>query len=143
MAQNLDHLISIILNKSEQFEVKAMAISELRDLTTRQLHCLEKIADLNNPTSSELAVSLGITKPSVTAIIEKLAEKDYVEKVKSDGDRRMANIHLTKKGMKASKWHDDIHRDFASLLARDLSGEELFQLEKLLGKIVDRMSYIS
>lgn len=139
MPQNLDHLFSIIFNKSEQFEEKAMINSEIRDLTIRQLHCLETIAILSNPTPSELAAKLLITKPSVTAIIDKLVEKDYVEKVKSDEDRRIAHIHLTKKGVKASEWHEEIHRDFASLLVRDLSGEELYQLERILNKVITRL----
>ena len=140
MRKNLEELIGIILNRSEQFEESAMASSDIRELTVRQLHCLETIHTLDNPSPSELAKELHITKPSATVMIDKLVGKDYVEKVKSDADRRIAHIHLTKKGIKASLWHQEIHRDFASLLFRDLSGEEIYQLEKILTKAINRLT---
>jgi DNA-binding MarR family transcriptional regulator len=139
MQHNLEHLIGVLLSRSEQFEQAAMTNAKNRDLTVRQLHCLETIHILQHPTPSELARALKISKPSATVMIDKLVEKDYVEKVKTDEDRRIAHIHLTKKGIKASQWHDEVHQDFAALLLRDLSGEEIFQLEKILAKALKRV----
>jgi DNA-binding MarR family transcriptional regulator len=139
MPHSLENLIGILLNKSEQFEDAAMANSKNRDLTLRQLHCLETIHLLQHPTPTELARALKISKPSATVMIDKLVGKDYVEKVKADEDRRVAHIHLTKKGIKASQWHDEVHHDFAALLVRDLSGEEIFQMEKILSKALKRL----
>jgi len=94
MEHNLEELIDIILSKSEQLEDELKRQSDLKGLTVKQLHCIQLIEEYHNPTLTELAANLGITKPSVTVLIEKLVDKGFVIKVKSDTDRRSAHLHL-------------------------------------------------
>jgi DNA-binding MarR family transcriptional regulator len=140
MNQNHERLIIAILKKSEQFKDSAMVKSKVSDLTTRQLHCLEIIHGLKHPTPSALARAMNISRPSATTMIDKLVGKTYVEKVKSDRDRRVAHVHLTRKGLRASQWDEEIYRDFATYLIKDLSGEEIYQLEKMLSKALMKFS---
>ncbi|MBN1822212.1 MAG: MarR family transcriptional regulator [Prolixibacteraceae bacterium] len=136
MEYKLEELIDIILSKSEQLEDELKKQSDLKDLTIKQLHCIQLIEQFHNPTLSELAKKLKITKPSTTSIIDKLDEKGYVKKVKSDIDRRSAHIHLTEKGEIASRLHTEVHTKFAKLLTKSLVDSEKEILIVLLNKAV-------
>ena len=136
MEYKLEELIDIILSKSEQLEDQIKTQSDIRDLTIKQLHCIHLIEKFHNPTLTELAKELKITKPSTTAIIEKLENKGYVQKVKSDTDRRSAHLHLTDKGEKAGRIHTKVHNRFAKLLTQNLVNSEKEILIVLLNKAV-------
>lgn len=133
---SIEDLINIILSKSEQLEEKIKQESDLKTLTIRQLHCIELIHELENPTLSELTEKLQITKPSTSVMLERLEENGYVRRVKSDSDKRSAHVHLTKKGDTAAHLHVDLHKKFAQLLTRDLTVSEKDILIVLLNKAV-------
>jgi len=66
-------------------------------LTTVETFCMEIIHSLGNPTISEFAHVVGISGPNAAAKVSSLIKKGYVEKVRSETDRRTYHIHPTKK----------------------------------------------
>ena len=134
---NLQDLIHTMLKKSEQIEEDIVQNSILNELTYRQLNCVEIIYENKNPTITELSEKLGITKPSTTVLIDKLEEKGFVIKVKSDSDRRSAHIHLSDKGECAVKLHKEIHRKISDILSENLTGSEKDILVVLLDKALN------
>jgi DNA-binding MarR family transcriptional regulator len=56
-----------------------------------------------NPTSSQLAYYLGVTKPAVTQIISSLVDSGLVKRETSSRDRRGFRIRLTPKGARLRK----------------------------------------
>ena len=106
------------------------------DLSLRQITYLDAIHHLENPTPSELARRLQISKPSVTAAIDRLTEAGYIRKVQSDEDRRSYHLHLTEKGQRFADVHDQIHRTLAGYLTGGLDESEVQQLHTLAQKIL-------
>ncbi len=133
---SIEELINIILSKSEQMEEIAKQNSDLKNLTQKQMHCIELIHSLENPTLSELTKKLKITKASTSVMLDRLEENGYVIKVQSDNDRRSAHVHLTEKGDIAAHLHVDVHSQFASLLTKKLTESEKDILIVLLNKAV-------
>ena len=133
---SIEELINIILSKSEHLEEIIKQETDLKDLTVKQLHCIELIHDMKNPTSSELTQKLRITKPSTSVMLDRLEEHGFVQKIQSDSDRRAAHVHLTTKGDKAAHLHVDMHKRFASLLTKDLTDSEKDILIVLLNKAI-------
>lgn len=132
----LEELVDRLLTHSEKLEEQIKEQSNLKDLTPKQLHCIELIGRLRNPSLSELSEHLHITKPSTTTLIERLEKHGYVRKVPSDTDRRSAHIHLSTKGEKANALHSEIHKTFAQHLTKDLTESEINILEVLLNKAI-------
>lgn len=91
---------------------------------------------MENPTLSELTEKLKITKASTSVMLDRLEEHGFIKKVKSDNDRRSAHVHLTQKGDKAAHLHADVHKQFASLLAKELTDSERDILIVLLNKAI-------
>lgn len=135
--RDLVELVEIITRYFGEFEMEFLKEIEASGITARQLHYLDFIATLENPTFSEVAEMLELSKPSVTAIFRLLAQKGYLKRVDSDSDRRVAHIHLTKKGSDLAKKHDDVHHRIADLIRRSLKKEETRILVALLNKVAD------
>lgn len=133
---SIEELINIILSKSEQLEEMAKQKTDLKNLTSRQLYCIELIHSMENPTLSELTEKLKITKASTSVMLDRLEEHGFIRKVISDNDRRSAHVHLTDKGDKAAHLHADVHKQFATLLTKELTDSEKDILIVLLNKAI-------
>jgi len=136
MSFTLEQVINILLLKSEQLEVDLKKESEIEELSIKQLQCIELVIEFENPTLSELADRLKITKPSTTALIDKLENRGYLIKVKSDTDRRSAHVHLTSKGENAGQLHEKVHHAIAKQLSNNLTDSEKEILIVLLNKAI-------
>ena len=106
-------------------EEDAKKMYEMQDLTATQFHYLEIIGELENPTLTELAAAMKLTKPSVTAAIDRLVVKGLVRKVHSDIDKRSSHLHLTEIGEQINKRHDFAHDFVIDLIAKKLSQDEI------------------
>lgn len=133
---SIEELINIILSKSEQLEELAKQKTDLKNLTTRQLHCIELIHSMENPTLSELTKKMKITKASTSVMLDRLDQHGFIKKVKSDNDRRSAHVHLTERGDKAAHLHVNVHKQFAMHLTKELTDSEKDILVVLLNKAI-------
>ena len=56
----------------------------------------------------DIARVLGRSKSSISELVDRLSDLGYVDKVRSDDDRRLINVVLTKKGHAIKKDFDEI-----------------------------------
>jgi DNA-binding MarR family transcriptional regulator len=135
----MNHLTEIIARLSRlmgQEEEAAKEQFNLTTLTLTQMHYMETISELGNPSITELATSLNLSKPTVKVAVDKLIERNYVLKVQSDDDRRSAHIHLTEKGKLINQMHDYAHKRIAEFIRSRLTSEEEESLARMLGKVL-------
>ena len=118
-------------------ESEYIRTSDLKKLSSTQIHYLDLIYHEDNLPLSTLARKLKVTKPSVSNHIDKLEKLGYVRKVKSDEDKRVQYLHLTAKGKTMAKLHDRFHDVFAQKLSGKLSEDELKLLIGILRKAVE------
>jgi len=104
-------------------------------LRSQVMHYLETIPKLGNSTSGDLADTLGVTRPSVSAIIKKLIDNGYLTKSKSKIDGRVYYLHLTEKGIRFNELHREVHQLLARRITENLKKEEIGALADLLGKL--------
>ncbi len=131
---SFEQIIAVLTGTFAQLEAKALQENDFADLSMKQIVYLDEIAGLEKPTPSDLAKKFGISKPSVTAMLGKLIQKGYVEKVPSETDRRSFFVLLTEKGRAIHEAHTAIHRQIAQHFSDALDESELFQLAALLHK---------
>lgn len=138
MSESLEELIDTLLSRNERIELEFKKKAGLQNLSNKQWECISWIRTLGNPNLTELSKRLKITKPSTTVLIDKLEEKKYIIKVKSDADRRTAHVHLTRKGYHASKIPQKVRQKLAFELSEKLSPEEKEYFLKLLNKALQK-----
>ncbi len=133
---NLKEAIIYLSDLIEKILEETIDQADFSDLTQQQLHYLKIIVKLKNPTLTELAGEVGLTKPTVTVLVDKLTEKGYVKRVHSDEDRRVMHLHIDKKGAKINALREIAHERLAEKIRSGLNETETAILTELLKKIV-------
>lgn len=105
-------------------------------LTISQLQYIDAIYALGEPTITEIAGKLKITKASVTVGINKLIQSGYVRKYQSDLDRRVFHVRLTDLAQALIQTRLQALHDYGEFIRTALSDEEVQQFETILSKIV-------
>ena len=136
MIKTLTEFINTLDTTLKQSQTKEGEASGFSQLTISQLHYIETIHLLNNPTISEVAETLKITKASATVGVKRLANLGYVDKRKSDQDKRVTHVSLTKKGEKLALSKQKALNDYENKMTAALNPEELEQLEIIMRKLV-------
>lgn len=133
---SLAKVVGAISALMAEMESQAFADERFAELSMRQTLYLNTILRLEHPNFSDLARELGVSKPSVTAIVGTLIRKGYVEKVQDGEDRRAYHILPTPKAEEFDKIHDATHKRLADFLAAQLNPGEVDQLVGLLDKVM-------
>ncbi len=69
------------------------------DLTMQQLRVLMAIGRQPGLSVHQLAKVLGVSTPTASGLVDRLADKDLLEKVDDEADRRVRHLHLTAEGL--------------------------------------------
>ena len=76
----LPEIIEILARTFGEMESRFLMKGLFAELSMRQLHYVELIHELENPTLSELAYRLDVSKPTVTTTINRLVASGFIEK---------------------------------------------------------------
>lgn len=109
--------------------------SEFKDLSITEIHAIDSIGLNNERTMSDTAKDLGITSGTLTTAVDNMIKKGYVERRRSNKDRRVVMIKLTEKGSLAYKAHMDFHKELVFSALKNLNTHEAEILIKTLTKI--------
>jgi DNA-binding MarR family transcriptional regulator len=134
--EKLEGIIARLSAYMGRMEEEAKEQYNFKELTLTKMHYLETISTLNNPNLTELAITMKLTKPTVTVLVDKLIEKELVTKVQSDADRRSTHLHLTEKGKLINQMHQYAHRRIVEEICKKITNDETVQLMMLLEKIM-------
>ena len=107
-----------------------------------QWHLLRRLAEADELPAGKLAAEADLTPASVTQMLDHLAELGYVERVRSETDRRVVLNRLTPSGRErfAAK-QTKIEERWREALS-DLSSNELAQAAKVLRRMAEVLDAI-
>jgi len=112
------------------------AASGISKLTISQFQYIDAIHALGEPTITDIAVRLNITRASVTTGINKLVRMGYVLKTQSLADKRVFHVSLTDAGEQLISAKYQALKEYGEFLGSALSEAEARQFERTLTKIV-------
>ncbi|MFX0549824.1 MarR family winged helix-turn-helix transcriptional regulator [Hathewaya histolytica] len=131
----LNELLVQNFNDILLIEQNAIKEGNLKDLSITEIHTIDAVGMYSSRTMSEIASDLKITVGTLTIAINNLVKKGYVERMRSDTDRRVVLIELTRKGKLAYRVHQKFHSDMIKATIEGLTEEEekvlINSLEKL------------
>lgn len=141
----VNELFVQLFNDILEIEEQTLKNGPLEDISITEMHTIEGIGMYKERTMTEVAQDLRITVGTLTTAISKLIKKGYVERKRTDEDRRVVLIRLTKKGKLAYRLHEKFHSDMVKQTIEGLNDEEerilISSLDKInlffKGKIVD------
>jgi DNA-binding MarR family transcriptional regulator len=120
------------VNHIEEYSIKQGAFN---DLSITEIHTVEAVGLYGSKTMSEIATELGITMGTLTTAVDKLIKKDYMERSRSNSDRRIVNVNLTKRGKLAYRIHEKFHLDMVKAIMLDFTQQEEEVLLTALSKL--------
>jgi DNA-binding MarR family transcriptional regulator len=114
----LNRLLVIAYRKIVMLEEEIINLISGMELSISEMHMLEAVGENGDDGMPlyELAQALGLSAPTVTVAINKLQKKGYVEKSKSEKDKRSVTVALTRAGKKMNA----AHRYFHEQMVRDI-----------------------
>ena len=133
----INHVLVKLINEIWELEEKAIITDEFKDLTNNDMHVIEAIGLGEGKNMSSIARQLNITVGSLTTAMNSLVNKKYVERHRSEEDRRVVFVKLTSKGIKAYHHHEDYHRQMTQAILDKLDVKELPVLMKTLDALSD------
>jgi DNA-binding MarR family transcriptional regulator len=118
---------------------KLFSDHELSQLTIRQIYYIKCINQLKEAALGDLARCFKITKPSVTAIIQRLSEMGYVEKHQSPDDLRVFIVKLTPRGERLARVDEEAMLELCSQISSVLNEKEVEEFSFLLARLVTHL----
>ena len=118
-----DYLVSVF-NDILTIEESELKKSQFKDLSITEMHTIEASGMYKKKTTSEVAKELSITVGTLTTAINKLVKKGYVERIRSEDDRRVVKLGLTKKGKLLFRVHQHFHREMVKNILDGMATEE-------------------
>ena len=106
--------------------------SKFNDLTMREMHAIHAISMYDHKSASEVAKELHLTPGTLTAMVDRLVRKGYVNRLRSEDDRRVIRLGLTKKGRVIYRAHEAFHNMMVRSFLKDLDATEIRTIEKAL-----------
>ena len=106
--------------------------SKFHDLTMREMHAIHAISMYDHKSASEVAKELHLTPGTLTAMVDRLVRKGYVKRLRSEDDRRVIRLGLTKKGRVIYRAHEAFHNMMVRSFLKDLDATEIKTIEKAL-----------
>ncbi len=120
------------VNNIEEYSIKQGTFS---DLSITEIHTVEAVGLYGSKTMSEVAMELGITMGTLTTAVDKLIKKGYMERSRSNTDRRIVNVKLTNRGKLAYRIHEKFHLDMVKAIMLDFTPQEEEVLLTALSKL--------
>lgn len=131
-----DYLVNVF-NDILTIEESELKKSRFKDLSITEMHTIEAIGMYKRKTSTEVARELSITVGTLTVAINNLVKKEYVERIRSEDDRRVVKLGLTKKGKLLYRIHQHFHREMVKNILAGMEKNEEKALLKALKNLHD------
>ena len=135
----IKEIVSAIRKFVRAVSLDAFQMSKQYGLTGPQSSVLRTLATEGPLSSASLSRRLYVTPSNITGIIDRLEKKGLVERIRKEGDRRVALITLTESGVELSKsLPDPIEKKLISELV-DLEQEHVRILALVMNQILNLM----
>ncbi len=131
----LNEILVRLFRDINTIEERAIRTEEYKDVTTNDMHVMEAIGIQEAKNMTSVAKALEVTTGTLTIAVNSLVKKGYVERVRSEEDRRVVLVSLSEKGKKAYLHHQQFHQKMIESILEELDGEEQRVLEKALQKL--------
>lgn len=137
--EELNTYLVSIFNDVLSIEENELKKSQFSDLTITEMHTIDAIGMYKKKTTTEVARELLVTVGTLTTSINRLVKKGYVERIRSEDDRRVVKLGLTKQGRLVFRIHQHFHHEMVKSAIKDLDADEQ---EVFLKALVNLYNYL-
>lgn len=133
--ETVNALLTDTFNAILHIEERSLDNRLMEGLSIAELHTICAVGLYEQNPMNVIANRLRVTLATLTVAITKLEKKCFVERVRSEVDRRQVLVKLTPKGRKAYRAHEAFHKKLVDSVLEGLTPEE----ESILMHTVERV----
>lgn len=130
ISQNLEVLTNYLWHQSSQRINHLLSIEP--DFNIGDYYYLLAIYNMQHPNFGDVAETLNLTKPAISALIKRLQKHGLIEKSQSEDDKRIFYLELTQKGIDLIEGDHHVYSHIESIISTNVSGDQLQALDCLL-----------
>ncbi len=132
----LNEVLVKLFRNINTIEEQAIRTEEYKDVTTNDMHVIEAIGKGAPKNMTSVAKAMAVTTGTLTISVNGLVKKGYVDRIRSEEDRRVVLVSLSSKGRKAFEHHQRFHEAMINGITDQLSVEEKLVLQKALSNLL-------
>ncbi|MBS1317124.1 MAG: MarR family transcriptional regulator [Lachnospiraceae bacterium] len=117
-------------------EEKAIRTGEFCEISNNDMHIIEAIGISEPRNMSAIAKTLLVTVGTLTIAVNNLVKKGYVNRTRSEKDRRVVLISLTEKGKRAYEHHRQFHEKMIKATIQNMNPQEEEVLAQALTNLI-------
>lgn len=133
----MNEILVKLFNDIMDIEGKAIITEEFKDISNNDMHIIEAIGKDSQKNMSTIAKAMSVTVGTLTIAMNGLVKKGYVQRIRSDKDRRVVLISLTAKGERAFDHHKCFHEEMIEATLADLDEDETRVLIRALSNLCE------
>ena len=136
VAQNMFHVMPLIKKRLLHMDM----VQKEHGTPLSHVQVLAMLQDAGTMSVSEISRRLGIAKPNITPLVDRLYEAGYVDRQHDENDRRVVNIVLLPAGAEKLAAIRATNARQIQVKAEDLSVSEFRELSDSLSSVVRILS---
>ncbi len=142
MAQKTDGGILITRIKQLQGRIfeKLLATHDISEFNGAQGRILFVLWEKDSIPISELARKTGLAKTTLTSMLDRMEQRELIERVYSPTDRRTVKIQLTEKALGLREHYEQVSDEMNQIFYKGFRDEEIFALETGLRKVLANLT---
>ena len=134
---NLGRYISILDRLMKMYYNRGLSTFEIG---WGQQFYVEYLYDHPGVSAQEMVEYIRVDKATLTKIIKKLLEIDYIKIVVDEKDKRVKHLYLTEKAIPTVKQIKKIHSDFYQTLCSNISPPDIQLTEQTMKQMIENIN---
>lgn len=142
MERLLNQALKDMFNSVLRLQERSVSKLANGSVSRTEMHALEIVQDLPEATLTQIADVLGITKATASVSINRLVEKGFLEKSRSESDGRKSILRLTESGEALGKKHKQFHDMLVGSVIREFHVAEYPEVLKSMQALVNFFNHL-
>ena len=117
-----------------------MATHDISEFNGAQGRILFVLWEKDSIPISELARKTGLAKTTLTSMLDRMEQRELIERVYSPTDRRTVKIQLTEKALGLREHYEQVSDEMNQIFYKGFRDEEIFALETGLRKVLANLT---
>lgn len=136
------HKLEALIHRYEEVymfatrKIASMIAEQIKEITMEQYFAIRYLKKNSPCTSSELADACGVNRSAITAMVDRLVTKGFVQRIRDEGDRRMVYLESTEAGDRVYLEGEEKIRQLVESYLQELEEDEVEAFVRIYEKIV-------
>lgn len=139
LEERVKKVISYLSQMAETYVFARYNKGLLAELAKQEIFMLKLLGESGKTNMTDLAHRASVALSTVTGIVDKLVEKGFVTRERTEEDRRLVFVELTQKGRRAFQQDLEVRREMGMQRLSELDEGEQEELVRLLGKMAGKI----